>query len=205
MGRLGAAAAIAGLVLGPVACTDGQKASVRPETAVPRGSDDRDASSRREPGASEPVDDREPDPSPEPEVPRNSDGSPQILPPGPPSRSPYTIVLAYDDFGPQAMAFGLIGMDWWQWEGGGSWEPGDRFDIRVVVYRGLTLAAVQAEYPTVEGKADYRYVSYDDAMAYFERSMAEIEGEPSLERLHADLATTRARIRQALGAEAVAP
>jgi len=137
---------------------------------------------------------------PEPEVLRNSDGSPQILPPGPPSRLPYTLVLAYQDFGPQVMAYELIGMEWWQWEGGGSWEPGDRFDVRVVVYRGLTLAAVQAEYPTVKGHADYRYVSYEDAMEHFERSMAEIEGDPSLEQLHEELATTRARVRQALGA-----
>lgn len=135
---------------------------------------------------------------------RNSDGSLQVLPPGPPSRPPHTLVLAYDDFGPQALAGTLIGAEWWQWEGGGSWEPGDRFDVRVVVYRGLSLAAVEAEYPTVEGRADYRYVSYDDAMAYFERGLAEVEGEPLLERLHEQLTATRARIRGALGAQAPA-
>jgi hypothetical protein len=175
--RLALGLALASIARGPVACTDGGKASVRAETEA------------------------------EPEVPRNSDGSPQILPPGPPSRPPHTLVLDYDDFGPQAMAFGLLGMQWWQWEAGGSWEPGDRFDIRVVVYRGITLAAVQAEYPTVEGRADYRYVSYDDAMAYFERSMAEIEDEdePLLRGLHGELAATRARVRQALGEGTVAP
>jgi hypothetical protein len=135
----------------------------------------------------------------QPEAPRNSDGSAQVLPPGPPARPPHTMVLAYEDFGPQSMAFGLIGMEWWQWEAGGSWEPGDRFDVRVVVYRGLTLAEVRAEYPSVKGRADYRYVSYDEAMEHFERSMAEIEGEPSLLRLHGELAATRARVRQSLG------
>lgn len=153
-----------------VTCTDGGRASVRGEPEVM------------------------------PAVPRNSDGSLQILPPGPPSRPPYTVVLAYDDFGPQVMAWELIGMEWWQWEAGGSWEPGDRFDVRVVVYRGLTLAAVRAEYPTVEGRADYRYVSHDDAMAHFDRAIAEIEGEPSLAELREELSVTRARIRKALEA-----
>lgn len=186
-GAVARVATIVGIVA-TAACTDGRTASAQPEPARPRSDDAPRVTAQAEAG-----------------VPRNSDGSPQILPPGPPSRSPYTIVLAYDDFGPQAMAFELLGMGWWQWEGGGSWEPGDRFDVRVVVYRGLTLAAVQAEYPTVEGRADYRYVRFDDAMAYFERNMAEIEGEPSLERLHAELADTHGRIRQALGGGAVEP
>lgn len=168
--RLGLGLALASLAGVLVACTDGRVASVRGEPEVV------------------------------PAVPRNSDGSLQILPPGPPSRPPHTLVLAYDDFGPQALAFELIGMEWWQWEAGGSWEPGDRFDVRVVVYRGMTLAAVQAEYPTVEGRADYRYVSYDDAMAHFDRAMAEIEDEPSLQQLHEELAVTRTRVREALGA-----
>jgi hypothetical protein len=185
--------ALASIASGSMACTDGLEASVGPEAEVP--------------AASHGSDERVPSLRAEAEVPRNSDGSPQILPPGPPSRPPYTIVLAYHDFGPQVMAFELIGMEWWQWEGGGSWEPGDRFDVRVVVYRGITLAAAQAEYPTVEGRADYRYVSFDDAMAHFDRSMAEIEGEgePLLQRLHEELAVTRARVRQALGVEAPAP
>lgn len=135
-------------------------------------------------------------------VPRNSDGSPQILPPGPPSRPPHTLVLAYDDFGPQAMAFELLGMEWWQWEGGGSWEPGDRFEVRVVVYRGVAPEAVRAEYPTIEGRADHRIVSYDEALAYLERNMAQIEGDRSLARLHARLAATRAWIGQQLGSAA---
>lgn len=135
----------------------------------------------------------------QPEEPRNSDGSRQVLPPGPPSRPPYTVVLAYDDFGPQALAGTLIGPQWWQWEAGGSWEPEDRFDIRVVVYRGLTAQEVAREYPTVKGEADYRYVTHDQAMAHFARAMAEIKGEPSLQQLHVQLQATRARVRRALG------
>lgn len=136
-----------------------------------------------------------------PAGPRNSDGSPQVLPPGPPSRPPHTVVLAHEDFGPAALSFALLGAQWWQWEVGGSWEPGDRFDIRVVVYRNMTLADAQAEYPTVEGRADYRHVSYDDAMEYLERALVELEeeGDPSLRSLHEQLAATRARVRRSLG------
>lgn len=168
--RLELGLALASLAGVVVACTDGRVASVRGEPEVVSA------------------------------VPRNSDGSPQILPPGPPSRPPHTLVLAYADFGPQVMASELLGMEWWQWEAGGSWEPGDAFDVRVVVYRGMTLAEVQAEYPTVVGKADHRYVSYDEAMAYFDRSLAELEDDPSLARLHEELAVTRARVRETLGA-----
>lgn len=159
---------------GPLACTDGRRASERVETkAVPAS-------------------------VPAPAVPRSSDGSPQILPPGPPSRPPHTLVLAYHDFGPQVLAAERLGMEWWQWEGGGSWELDDAFDVRVVVYRGMTLAEVQAEYPTVVGEADYRYVSYDEAVAYLDRSLAEIAGDPSLLRLHGELLATRARVLRSL-------
>lgn len=155
---------------GPLACTDGRRANERVEAkAVPA-----------------------------PAVPRNSDGSPQILPPGPPSRPPHTLVLAYHDFGPQVLAAELLGMEWWQWEGGGSWELDDAFDVRVVVYRGMTLAEVQVEYPTVVGEADYRYVSYDEAVVYLDRSLAEIAGDPSLLRLHGELLATRARVLRSL-------
>ena len=162
---------------GLVACTDGGEARERTEPKL----------------------------APAPAVPRNSDGSPQSLPPGPPSRPSHTLVLAYADFGPQALAGELLGTEWWQWEGGGSWEIDDAFDVRVVVYRGMTLAAVKAEYPTVVGKADYRYASYDEAVAYLDRSLAEIAGDPSLVRLHGELLATRARVLRALPPAAPMP
>lgn len=158
----------ASAVWGAWACTDGREASVDGPPAVA------------------------------PVVARNSDGSPQVLPPGPPARPPHTLVLRYDDFGPPSLASALLGSEWWQWEGGGSWEPGDAFDVRVVVYRGISRAEVEAEYRTIEGRADYRHVRYDDAMAHLERAMAEIEGDPTLRGLHEELAATRARVRQAL-------
>lgn len=183
-----------GLALGSVlavggagACTDGREASDR--VGVEREPDERErAGSEREPAGL-----------------RNSDGSPKVLPPGPPSRPPHTLVLAYGDFGPPALASGLLGSEWWQWEGGGSWAIDDAFDVRVVVYRGIPLAAVQADYPTIEGRADYRYVSYEDAIAHFDRSMRELQDadEPLLRRLREELAVTRAHVRQALGAAAV--
>ncbi|HRI10421.1 MAG TPA: hypothetical protein PKW35_21525 [Nannocystaceae bacterium] len=130
---------------------------------------------------------------------RNSDGSPKELPPGPPSSAPHTLVLAYDAFGPQAMAGELLGPEWWQWEPGGSWESGDRFDVRVVVYRDRSADEVAAAYPSVAGKADYRYVTHADALAHLDRSIEACAGEPTLTALQAELAATRARIVQALG------
>ncbi len=40
-----------------------------------------------------------------------------------------------------------------------------------------------------------RRVTYDDAVAYLERAMVEIEGEPSLATLRSRLAATHARLR----------
>lgn len=187
---------VLGLIL--VACTDGARVSGPKPTSEPASAAP-PASAAAPPPVAVAVD------GPPAAVPRNSDGSLQVLPPGAPSRLPYTLVLDYDDFGPQAMSFGLIGMSWWQWADGGSWEYGDRFDVRVVVHRGIPESAVRAQYPTVEGRSDYRYVSYDDAMAYFDRNIADIEGEPSLEGLRAELRATQARIRQGMSSAPAVP
>jgi hypothetical protein len=127
----------------------------------------------------------------------NSDGSPKKLPPGPPSEPPYTLVLDYYDFGPQALSFGLIGMSWWQWEGGGSWEPGDSFDVRVVVYRGRSREEVERAYPTVRDRSDYRLVPYEDAMDFFGVALRDPDIDGALKQ---ELAATRGRIVAALGA-----
>jgi hypothetical protein len=97
-------------------------------------------STRAEP-SSRPVD-TSPSPDCSPSAP-NSDGTPKRARPGPPNRPFETLVLDAEDFGPQASSFSLIGMQWWSWEGGGSWEPCDSFDVRVVVYRGLSLETVK--------------------------------------------------------------
>ena len=41
-----------------------------------------------------------------------------------------TVVLQYDDFGPQIMSYELIGMEYYQWDIEGGDDPNAHFDIR---------------------------------------------------------------------------
>jgi hypothetical protein len=132
---------------------------------------------------------------------RNSDGSPQTLPPSPPSAPPHTLVLSADAFGPPSARHALVGVEWYQWLSGGNFAPRDRFDVRVVVHRGLSLAAVQARYPVIRGRADHRYVAYEAALQYLDAEERSLAGERDgpLARLASELRETRARIVKALG------
>ncbi len=140
---------------------------------------------------------------------KNSDGSPRTAPPGPPSSPPEALVFRYDDFGPQASAGKLIGQGWWSWEGGGSWQQCDDFDIRVVVYRGVSLEAVEARYPSARSKADlvergladYRYVEYGEVIRHLDEEIRFLAGDAVLERLRDELRATRERIVRELGRE----
>lgn len=137
----------------------------------------------------------------------NSDGTPKRAAAGPASRPPETLVLAYGDFGPQASAFELLGFEWWGWEGGGSWEMCDSFDIRVVVFKGAPLGVVKERYPsaiskadlTERGLADYRYVEHKAALAHIDRELAEIAGAQELAQMAETLRATRRRIVEGLG------
>ena len=83
-----------------------------------------------------------------------------------------TLVLKYADFGPPSMAWQTIGMDWWQWDNHGDSDPKTKYDIKVVVYKGIPLAQVKQIYPVVKSKEqDYRYLSYDTAIKYLERNI----------------------------------
>ncbi|MCC6993759.1 MAG: hypothetical protein IT370_03915 [Deltaproteobacteria bacterium] len=124
----------------------------------------------------------------------NSDGSPKQLPPPPPDVPGRMMVLDYFDFGPQAMAFPLLGMAWWQWADCACFEPGDEMTIRVVVYRGVSKRAAQRRYPVVKNQSDYRHVSYRAALRFLDEQLADL-GDPSeLPELRAELAATRRRI-----------
>lgn len=114
-------------------------------------------------------------------------------PPGTPPPAP-VLVLPYDAFGPQAMSFGLVGFGWWQWEAGGSFGPGDTFDIRVVVHRDGERDLAARVHPTVPGVWDRRYVSRSDALAYLDRSLAELAQMGGFEALTEELRHTRAAI-----------
>jgi hypothetical protein len=106
--------------------------------------------------------------------PRNSDGTLKCLPPPPPNEPGHTLLFSYWDFGVQAMAGRLLGHSWWRWEGGGSFEACDEFDVRVVVFHDRTVREVTAKYPTIKGKSDYRIVSRESALRFIEEVLAEL-------------------------------
>ena len=106
--------------------------------------------------------------------PTNSDGTPKVLAPPPPNVPGHALVLPYEAFGPQAMAAPLLGSDWWSWEAGGSFEPGDSFDVRVVVHHDAPAEEIALRYPTVEKKSDYRLLERDHALRYLGDRIAEL-------------------------------
>jgi hypothetical protein len=111
--------------------------------------------------------------------PRNSDGTLKRLPDAPSSEPGHTLLFRHADFGPPSLQKGLLGPDWWSWEGGGSFEPCDEFDVRVVVHDGRSLAEVEARFPTIKGKSDYRLITRDDALRHLDASIAELAAEPT--------------------------
>ncbi len=75
-----------------------------------------------------------------------------------------TLVLSYDDFGPQVMSYRQLGMGWYQWNSQGPDDPNATDDIRVVVYRDISADEVKRIYPVIEKKQDYRYLEYQAAL-----------------------------------------
>jgi len=87
--------------------------------------------------------------------------------------TPNTYVLNYEDFGPPVIANELIGMDWWQWENHGDSRP-KVYDIKVVVYKEITLNKVKENYPIDSANnKDYRYIEYVDAIKYLDEHIDE--------------------------------
>jgi hypothetical protein len=99
---------------------------------------------------------------------KNSDGSLKRGP-APCAPVPGSVLLCYEDFGPQALAYELLGVDWWAWNGGGNWEPGDSFDVRVVVYRPDARRRVREAYPSDPRRSlDNRLVAYAKAKRWLD-------------------------------------
>ena len=79
------------------------------------------------------------------------------------------IILNYSDFGPQSMSYDVLGKEWWQWKTHGDSRPGKHHEIKVIVYRNITLKKVKNLYPVIkENKQDYRYLEYQKAIDYLD-------------------------------------
>ncbi len=107
-----------------------------------------------------------------------------------------TMLLDYDDFGPQVAAHEIIGMAWWQWDQHGDPDPGEPYDIKVVVYRDISLEQVRELFPVREEKGqDYRYLSCEQAYSYLNETIL----EDVVPEVTGRLRQTRTRIEKELG------
>lgn len=137
----------------------------------------------------------------------NQNGSPRFLPGNDrPAIAGKTVVFAYEDFGPPAAAFGLgLGLAWYPWIGvpcgtsDGCLD--DRYDIKVVVFRGMTEEEAARRYPTREGHADHRLIAYVEMRAGLERTIADLGPDPPglLAEVRARYQRHRARLLAELG------
>jgi hypothetical protein len=85
------------------------------------------------------------------------------------------LLFDYEDFGPQAMAWETIGMQWWQWDNHGDSDPNSIYDIKIVVYRDISLQEIQSIFPVVEAaKKDFRYIEYNEVIKYLNRNIDEV-------------------------------
>lgn len=99
------------------------------------------------------------------------------------------------------MQLGILGQPWWSWEAGGSWEPCDAFDIRVVVHAGPLTDDVRERFPTVRGKSDYRFVERDRILRYLDEKIRELQTSPGGDdwsRLVRELESTKRTIAECL-------
>jgi hypothetical protein len=111
------------------------------------------------------------------------------------SSNQHTLIMNYNDFGPQVIASDIIGMEWWQWEVHGESRP-TSYPIKVVVYRNISLAAVKKQYPINQQKGkDFRYLEYNKASAYLDEKIEENVVDEVTDRLR----ETRATLIRALG------
>lgn len=90
-------------------------------------------------------------------------------------------VLNYQDFGPQAAVYELIGFEWWQWDNVGDCDGQRFYPIKVVVYWDEDLADIKKQYPVVEEtEQDFRYVTYEKAVRHLKTMITEEVGDEKL-------------------------
>lgn len=132
--------------------------------------------------------------------PKNSNGTWKDFPRAPADLPQKTLLLAYDDFGPQALAGRLLGQDCYSFGECCCMELGDRFDVRVVVTDGISKEAANARYVTGPETGDYRVVTKAEALAFLREALRDQRSwsaEDRIPTLEATLAKTEARITSA--------
>lgn len=108
------------------------------------------------------------------------------------------MLLDYEDFGPQAMAYKLIGYAWYQWENHGSSQPSQTYPVKVIIYKDMTLNEVKSQYPVIVGEQDYRYLPYRKAIRYLNES----ETDPLVQKIPTlieKIKNTKKKIAEQLG------
>lgn len=106
-----------------------------------------------------------------------------------------SIVLEYADFGPQAMAYPVIGPKRMPWAPDTPVLIGEG-KIYVVVFQNLELEQIEDKYnPDPEANIDYRFLRYQDAMRYLDAQIA----NNILAKVTRQLEQTRTNIDTKLG------
>lgn len=101
----------------------------------------------------------------------------------------------YSDFGPQAMAHELLGMNWWQWSEPGGFQPNETFDVKVVVYCAGQRSDIEKRFPVDKAThKDYRYVIKNDAIGYLIKHI----NEDFIPEVTEKLKTTKYKIESAI-------
>ena len=86
------------------------------------------------------------------------------------------LILSYDEFGPQSMAWETIGMQWWQWDNHGDSDPNTKYDIKIAIYRNIPLQDVKKRFPVIkESQKDYRYLEYNAALRFLDTKIHELQ------------------------------
>ncbi len=88
-------------------------------------------------------------------------------------------------------------MNWWQWESTGGSDPDKKYDIKVVVYRGIPENQVELLFPIEPAnKKDYRYLEYGKSIKYLTANILELSAynEPWASSLSSSLETTKNNI-----------
>lgn len=99
------------------------------------------------------------------------------------SSSPESLILSYDSFGPQVLAYDFIGYEWWQWDNHGDSDPKSKYDIRIIIFKNISIETVKIRYPINKNKnVDFRYAPYNLAIQYLNEIINEYSESFAVEK-----------------------